>query len=105
MAEDRYRLGAVVYNPRVERMWCEFSAWFADQGLVVAPRYYETYEGQIEDLLEGALDAAWNTNLAHCGCSSARMGRRARWPCATPIAGGARTSSGGPTPASPAWRI
>lgn len=65
MADAPYRLGAVVYDPKVEKIWREFSAWFGDQGLAVAPRYYETYEDQIEDLLDGTLDAAWNTNLAH----------------------------------------
>jgi ABC-type phosphate/phosphonate transport system substrate-binding protein len=62
---SEYRLGAVVYHPKVEQIWQAFSAWFADQGLDIAPRYYESYEAQIEDLLAGALDTAWNTNLAH----------------------------------------
>ena len=65
MARTGYRVGAVVYDPKVERIWHDFSAWFADQGFDVAPRYYESYEDQIEDLLGGALDSAWNTNLAH----------------------------------------
>ncbi len=60
-----YRLGAVVYHPKVEQIWHEFSGWFADQGLDLAPRYYESYEEQIDDLLDGALDTAWDTNLAH----------------------------------------
>jgi phosphonate transport system substrate-binding protein len=60
-----YRLGAVVYHPKVEQIWREFAAWFADQGLALAPRYYDSYEQQIEDLLDGSLDTAWNTNLAH----------------------------------------
>ena len=25
-----YRLGAVVYHPKVEQIWHEFSGWFAD---------------------------------------------------------------------------
>ncbi len=60
-----YQLGAVVYHPKVEQIWQEFSAWFADQGLDLAPRYYDSYEEQIDDLLDGGLDTAWNTNLAH----------------------------------------
>ena len=61
----RYRLGAVVYHPKVERIWDEFSRWFADQGLTLEPAYFERYEDQVDALLDGALDSAWNTNLAH----------------------------------------
>jgi phosphonate transport system substrate-binding protein len=60
-----YRLGAVVYHPKVEQIWDEFTSWFSDQGLDLAVQYYDRYEDQIEDLLGGALDTAWNTNLAH----------------------------------------
>ena len=60
-----YRLGAVVYHPKVEQIWSEFSSWFADQGLDLRARYYDSYEAQVDDLLDGALDTAWNTNLAH----------------------------------------
>jgi phosphonate transport system substrate-binding protein len=60
-----YRLGAVVYHPKVEQIWHEFAAWFADQGFALAPRYYERYDDQVADLLVGAVDTAWNTNLAH----------------------------------------
>ena len=60
-----YVLGAVVYHPKVEQIWHEFSGWFAEQGLDLRANYYERYEDQVEDLLDGALDTAWNTNLAH----------------------------------------
>lgn len=60
-----YRLGAVVYHPKVEQIWHEFSGWFAEQGLDLDARYYDRYEHQVDDLLDGALDTAWNTNLAH----------------------------------------
>jgi ABC-type phosphate/phosphonate transport system substrate-binding protein len=60
-----YRLGAVVYHEKVERIWHEFAGWFADQGFALAPRFYERYDDQVDDLLAGELDTAWNTNLAH----------------------------------------
>jgi phosphonate transport system substrate-binding protein len=60
-----YRLGAVVYHPKVEQIWAEFGAWFAEQGFDLEPRFYERYEDQVGDLLGGGLDTAWNTNLAH----------------------------------------
>jgi ABC-type phosphate/phosphonate transport system substrate-binding protein len=60
-----YRLGAVVYHPKVEQIWTEFGGWFGEQGLPLAVHYYESYDDQVDDLLDGALDSAWNTNLAH----------------------------------------
>ena len=60
-----YRLGAVVYHPKVEQIWRDFGDWFGEQGFALSPRYYERYEDQIDDLTAGELDAAWNTNLAH----------------------------------------
>ena len=60
-----YRLGAVVYHPKVEQIWEEFRGWFGDQGFALEPRFYERYDDQVEELLAGTLDTAWNTNLAH----------------------------------------
>jgi phosphonate transport system substrate-binding protein len=60
-----YRLGAVVYHPKVEQIWHEFAGWFADHGLALEPVYFERYEDQVDTLLDGALEIAWNTNLAY----------------------------------------
>jgi phosphonate transport system substrate-binding protein len=60
-----YRLGAVVYHPKVEQIWSEFSAWFAGQGLPLDVRYFDAYGDQVDALLTCELDAAWNTNLAY----------------------------------------
>jgi ABC-type phosphate/phosphonate transport system substrate-binding protein len=60
-----YRLGAVVYHPKVEQIWREFASWFGERSFALEPRYYDSYEDQVDDLLAGGLDAAWNTNLAH----------------------------------------
>jgi phosphonate transport system substrate-binding protein len=59
-----YRLGAVVYHPKVEQIWDAFGTWFAEQGLVLDVVFFDAYEDQLEALIEGRLDAAWNTNLA-----------------------------------------
>ena len=69
-----YRLGAVVYHPDVKRIWEDFAAWFTDQGLALEPRYYERYEDQLDDLLAGRLETAWNTNLAHVQALQATHG-------------------------------
>ena len=60
-----YRVGAVVYHERVRRIWQDFAVWFAEQGLPIEPHYFERYEDQLDALLDGALDTAWNTNLAY----------------------------------------
>jgi ABC-type phosphate/phosphonate transport system substrate-binding protein len=60
-----YRVGAVVYHERVRRIWDEFGAWFAERGFPIAAHYFDRYEQQVDALLGGALDTAWNTNLAH----------------------------------------
>jgi phosphonate transport system substrate-binding protein len=65
MPANGYRLGAVVYHPKVEQIWSEFAGWFREQGFNLAPRFYDNYDAQVEDLLDGCLDTAWNTNLAH----------------------------------------
>jgi phosphonate transport system substrate-binding protein len=60
-----YELGAVVYHPKVEQIWSAFSAWFADQGFPIATHYFDSYDDQVAALLDGRIDTAWNTNLAH----------------------------------------
>jgi phosphonate transport system substrate-binding protein len=60
-----YRLGAVVYHPKVEQIWRMFGAWFAEQGLPLEVTFFDSYDEQVHALLDGQLDAAWNTNLAY----------------------------------------
>lgn len=72
-----YRVGAVVYHPRVREIWAAFSEWFADRGLPLAVAYADSYEEQVDALFAGGLDTAWNTNLAHVQ-ALARSGGRAR---------------------------
>ena len=60
-----YRVGAVVYHPKVEQIWASFGEWFAEQGFPLDVRYSGSYDEQTEALLDGRLDTAWNTNLAH----------------------------------------
>lgn len=60
-----YRVGAVVYHERVRHIWEGFETWFAEEGFPLQATYEESYETQVDNLLAGRLDAAWNTNLAH----------------------------------------
>ena len=64
MSGDRLTLGAVAYDPKVVTIWDGFRAWFADQGVDVDYVLYSHYERQVEELLAGAIDLAWNSPLA-----------------------------------------
>ncbi|WP_433153908.1 phosphate/phosphite/phosphonate ABC transporter substrate-binding protein [Actinomadura nitritigenes] len=57
-------MGAVAYDPKVVTIWAGFRAWFARQGLDVDFVLYSHYERQVDDLVAGRLDVAWNSPLA-----------------------------------------
>jgi phosphonate transport system substrate-binding protein len=57
-------LGAVAYDPKVVTIWDGFRRWFAEQGLAFDYLLYSNYERQVEDLVGGRIDVAWNSPLA-----------------------------------------
>ena len=57
-------MGAVAYDPKVVTIWDGFRAWLSSNGLPFDYVLYSNYERQVEDLLAGRLDAAWNSPLA-----------------------------------------
>jgi phosphonate transport system substrate-binding protein len=57
-------LGAVAYDPKVVRIWDGFRAWFKQHGLPLDYVLYSNYERQVDDLLAGRIDLAWNSPLA-----------------------------------------
>ncbi len=57
-------MGAVAYDPKVVTIWDGFRRWFVDQGLEFDYVLYSHYERQVEDLVAGRIDAAWNSPLA-----------------------------------------
>ena len=64
-------LGAVAYDPKVVTIWHGFRAWLVNHGLDFDFALYSNYERQVEDLMGGHLDVAWNSPLAWI--RSARM--------------------------------
>jgi phosphonate transport system substrate-binding protein len=60
-----YRVGAVAYHPRVVTIWEDFRGWFSGQGFPLDYLLYSTYDAQVDALLAGEIDVAWNTNLAY----------------------------------------
>ncbi len=61
----RVLLGAVAYDPRVVTIWEGMREHFATQGVAMEFALFSSYEQQIEQLLGGCIDVAWNTPLAH----------------------------------------
>jgi phosphonate transport system substrate-binding protein len=57
-------VGAVAYDPKVVTIWEGFKEWFARHGLPLDYVLYSNYERQVDALLAGAVDVAWNSPLA-----------------------------------------
>ena len=68
MSEPRGRrgvlLGAVAYDPKVVTIWDGFRVWLRARGLEFDYVLYSNYERQVEDLVAGRIDVAWNSPLA-----------------------------------------
>jgi ABC-type phosphate/phosphonate transport system substrate-binding protein len=57
-------LGAVAYDPKVVTIWDGFRVWLREQGLAFDYVLYSNYERQVEQLVGGAIQLAWNSPLA-----------------------------------------
>lgn len=57
-------MGAVAYDPKVVTIWEGFRRYLVDRGLPFDFILYSHYERQAEDLVDGRIDAAWNSPLA-----------------------------------------
>ncbi len=63
---DRIWLGAVAYDPKVVTIWEGMRRYFKEEArLPVDVVLFQSYERQVEMLLSGKIDIAWNTNLAY----------------------------------------
>src|SRR6185436_15278878 len=73
MSDSTILVGAVAYDPKAVTIWEGIRDHFADQGIAMDFVLFSNYERQVESLLEGHIDVAWNTPLAH-----ARVRRRTK---------------------------
>jgi phosphonate transport system substrate-binding protein len=64
-------VGAVAYDPKAVTIWEGMREHFLAQGVPMDFVLFSNYERQVDELLQGRLDVAWNTPLAH-----ARVKRR-----------------------------
>jgi phosphonate transport system substrate-binding protein len=58
-------LGAVAYDPKVVTIWEGIRDYFNESGTPFDFALFSNYERQVESLLAGHIDIAWNTPLAH----------------------------------------
>lgn len=73
MSDATILVGAVAYDPKAVTIWEGIREHFRDQGVAMDFVLFSNYERQVESLLEGKIDVAWNTPLAH-----ARVRRRTK---------------------------
>ncbi|GAB2977690.1 phosphate/phosphite/phosphonate ABC transporter substrate-binding protein [Nocardioides montaniterrae] len=57
-------IGSVAYDPKVVTIWDGFRAYLRGQGVETDYVLYSHYERQVEDLVAGRVDLAWNSPLA-----------------------------------------
>jgi ABC-type phosphate/phosphonate transport system substrate-binding protein len=65
MSDRTILLGAVAYDPKVVTIWEGIREYFQEQGVPMDFALFSNYERQVESLLAGHIDVAWNTPLAH----------------------------------------
>jgi ABC-type phosphate/phosphonate transport system substrate-binding protein len=61
---DVLLMGAVAYDPKVVTIWEGFRRWFDERDFAFDFVLYSNYERQVEELVAGRIDAAWNSPLA-----------------------------------------
>ena len=57
-------VGAVIYDPKVSVVWEIIKEFFIAQGCPMDTVFYTNYELQVDALLAGHIDIAWNSPLA-----------------------------------------
>lgn len=68
-------LGAVAYDAKVVPIWDIIRDYFNDNGVRLDYILFSNYEAQVDALLNGTVDIAWNTNVAWCRIQHATQNR------------------------------
>ena len=58
------KIGAVIYATKVTVIWGIIADFFKEEGFPVEPVFYKDYVSQIDGLMNGEIDIAWNSPLA-----------------------------------------
>lgn len=65
MSDPTILLGAVAYDPKIVTIWEGIRDHFQDEGVPMDFVLFSNYERQVQSFVEGKIDIAWNTPLAH----------------------------------------
>jgi ABC-type phosphate/phosphonate transport system substrate-binding protein len=76
VVSESIRVGAVAYDPKAVTIWEQINDYFRARGIPNDYVLFSNYESQVEALLAGFIDIAWNTNLAY-----ARVHHRTKGAC------------------------
>lgn len=68
-------VGAVAHDPKVVALWGHFRDHFRDHRIRLDFALFSTYERQVDALLRGHVDVAWNSAIAHVRVKRATEGR------------------------------
>src|SRR2546425_8640151 len=58
-------VGVVAYDPKVVTIWEGIKEYFEANGVPMDFVLFSNYDAQVDALLDGWIDIAWNTNLAY----------------------------------------
>lgn len=61
---EKLKIGAVIYAPRVTVIWEIIANFFKEEGFEIEPVYFKDYRMQVDALIKGEIDVAWNSPLA-----------------------------------------
>ncbi|RJS50069.1 phosphate/phosphite/phosphonate ABC transporter substrate-binding protein [Bacillus sp. PK3_68] len=68
-------IGAVAYDPKVVTIWDMMRSYFQENNFPVDYVLFSNYEAQVDSLLNGFIDIAWNTNIAYVRVQNALDGK------------------------------
>jgi ABC-type phosphate/phosphonate transport system substrate-binding protein len=75
MSDATILIGAVAYDPKVLALWEGMSEHFRAHGVAIDFALFANYERQVEALLKGHIDVAYNGPLAHLRAKRRAEGR------------------------------
>lgn len=58
------KLGAVIYSPQITIIWGIIADFFKENGFNLEPVFFKDYKMQVDALINGEIDVAWNSPLA-----------------------------------------
>lgn len=61
---DKIKVGAVIYAPKVTVIWSIIEKFFETESCPIEAVYYKDYKAQVDALMNGEIDIAWNSPLA-----------------------------------------